>query len=534
MWVRVKKAIGIRCTCSNTRRRRSRIRPSPRRDDCQPLEQADAGVDDGDDGDEQRQPDRPCDAPSPSTMASTARPASTGASDAEHRPTPWRSTRKATIVRRCGRANSPTRRHVRRWTTCPRRVVLGIALCSADHELKSVMDPEAKSSSSLEDNLFVAACSAVCCGGGQRCLPTLDPWTPQSWRRCVRARSSIGRGWRPTSTSSWASSSHPASTSTCCSSPTASANLTYLLRFGATELVLRRPPFGAIAPGAHDMRREHRVLVPAVGALRPGAAGVSSSATTTTSIGADFFVMERRTGEVVRDGDAGVDGRPHRRRPPARAGARRRHGRAAPRSTRRRAELGDLGRPDGFVAPPGRRLEHRWALVRPDDGPPEHGRPPRAPGGHDAGADAAVVDRPQRPQAGQLPVRPGEPRSRDVHLRLGHDDARRPARRPRHAAQLLARSGRPSPAQRGSATRGSATIGLPTRAEVVARYAERTGIDVSPAGWYEAFAQWKTGVVVQQLHRRWERGESTDPRMAVVADRLPLLAATASALLDRL
>jgi len=38
------------------------------------------------------------------------------------------------------------------------------------------------------------------------------------------------------------------------------ANLTYLLRFGEEELVLRRPPFGKIAPGAHDMRREHRVL----------------------------------------------------------------------------------------------------------------------------------------------------------------------------------------------------------------------------------------------------------------------------------
>src|SRR5687768_6547116 len=38
------------------------------------------------------------------------------------------------------------------------------------------------------------------------------------------------------------------------------ANLTYLLRFGDRALVLRRPPGGTIAPGAHDMRREWRVL----------------------------------------------------------------------------------------------------------------------------------------------------------------------------------------------------------------------------------------------------------------------------------
>ncbi len=81
---------------------------------------------------------------------------------------------------------------------------------------------------------------------------------------------------------------------------------------------------------------------------------------------------------------------------------------------------------------------------------------------------------------------------------------------------------------------GLLEMDLPTRAEITARYAERTGIDVSSAGWYEAFAQWKTAVVVQQLYNRWLRGESTDPRMEVVAVRLPILAANAASLLDRL
>src|SRR4051794_39957878 len=38
------------------------------------------------------------------------------------------------------------------------------------------------------------------------------------------------------------------------------ANLTYLVALGDRELVLRRPPLGPVAPGSHDMRREHRVL----------------------------------------------------------------------------------------------------------------------------------------------------------------------------------------------------------------------------------------------------------------------------------
>ncbi len=42
--------------------------------------------------------------------------------------------------------------------------------------------------------------------------------------------------------------------------PNGAANLTYLIRFGELELVLRRPPFGTLAPGAHDMGREYKVL----------------------------------------------------------------------------------------------------------------------------------------------------------------------------------------------------------------------------------------------------------------------------------
>src|SRR5262245_8314808 len=38
------------------------------------------------------------------------------------------------------------------------------------------------------------------------------------------------------------------------------SNLTYLVRLGATEYVLRRPPFGNLVKTAHDMGREFRVL----------------------------------------------------------------------------------------------------------------------------------------------------------------------------------------------------------------------------------------------------------------------------------
>ena len=42
--------------------------------------------------------------------------------------------------------------------------------------------------------------------------------------------------------------------------PGGHANLTYMLRFGERELVLRRPPLGPVAPRSHDMVREYKVL----------------------------------------------------------------------------------------------------------------------------------------------------------------------------------------------------------------------------------------------------------------------------------
>ena len=48
--------------------------------------------------------------------------------------------------------------------------------------------------------------------------------------------------------------------------PSGFSNLTYLIKVGGTDLVLRRPPFGRKAKTAHDMGREYRIL----SALNPG------------------------------------------------------------------------------------------------------------------------------------------------------------------------------------------------------------------------------------------------------------------------
>jgi aminoglycoside phosphotransferase (APT) family kinase protein len=78
------------------------------------------------------------------------------------------------------------------------------------------------------------------------------------------------------------------------------ANLTYLLRFGDTEYVLRRPPLGPIAPGSHDMQREFRVLskLHRHFSLAPECHLYCDDE---TILGAPFQVMERRHGIVIRN-----------------------------------------------------------------------------------------------------------------------------------------------------------------------------------------------------------------------------------------
>src|SRR5215831_12890067 len=81
--------------------------------------------------------------------------------------------------------------------------------------------------------------------------------------------------------------------------PGGHSNLTYLLRFGGAELVLRRPPLGPVAPKAHDMGREYRWLA-ALHPVFPLAPRPYVLCEDPSIVGSVFYVMERRRGIVVR------------------------------------------------------------------------------------------------------------------------------------------------------------------------------------------------------------------------------------------
>jgi aminoglycoside phosphotransferase (APT) family kinase protein len=81
--------------------------------------------------------------------------------------------------------------------------------------------------------------------------------------------------------------------------PSGFSNLTYLVRAGERDLVLRRPPVGSKVKAAHDMHREYRVLS-ALHPVYPKTPAPLAYCDDATVLGAPFYVMERIEGVILR------------------------------------------------------------------------------------------------------------------------------------------------------------------------------------------------------------------------------------------
>ena len=78
---------------------------------------------------------------------------------------------------------------------------------------------------------------------------------------------------------------------------------------------------------------------------------------------------------------------------------------------------------------------------------------------------------------------------------------------------------------RPASTRITALPGFPTRDEVVALYAEASGIDVTELGFYVAFAHFKLAVIVEGIVTRHQRGETVGEGFDELLGIPPALAA---------
>jgi aminoglycoside phosphotransferase (APT) family kinase protein len=81
--------------------------------------------------------------------------------------------------------------------------------------------------------------------------------------------------------------------------PGGSSNLTYCVKIGSDEYVLRRPPFGNRVRSAHDMSREFNVLTKLSKVYSPAPQPLIYCGDESV-IGAEFYLMERRRGVIIR------------------------------------------------------------------------------------------------------------------------------------------------------------------------------------------------------------------------------------------
>jgi aminoglycoside phosphotransferase (APT) family kinase protein len=289
------------------------------------------------------------------------------------------------------------------------------------------------------------------------------------------------------------------------------SNLTYAVTDGASRWVVRRPPLGHVLATAHDMKREHRVI----SALAPTAVPVPQPVVfceDESVLGSPFYVMEF------------VDGTPYRTAEQlAPLGAERT--RAAVLSLvdtlvelhavdPEAVGLGDFGRPEGFLDRQLRRWGKQLAASR--------------------GRELAGIDELHAALGRELPASPaaavvhGDYRLDNVLI--GDDD--------RITAVLdweMSTLGDPLtdlgllvmyskrlelPDSPVSTTAGAA--GHPSPAELIERYAERSGRDTSAISWYEAFAWFKLAVILEGIHYRYTLGQTVGAGFDRIGDLVPL------------
>jgi len=296
--------------------------------------------------------------------------------------------------------------------------------------------------------------------------------------------------------------------------PNGHSNLVYLVRTNQREYVLRRPPLGPVAPKAHDMAREYRVLQ-AVNSHFPEAPQAFLLCEDPSVIGSTFFLMERRRGIVIRDSVPGdLAAIPDYARLVSEAFIDclvRLHSMDVSRPG-----LGSLGKPEGFVERQVRGWADRWNRAKTEDLPQ---------------TDQEAMDRIVEWLHDYLPPSPNGPTL--VHNDYKLDNVMLRPSGDRVEALLdwemttigdpladlgltmfywtwasVAAEDDPHPATPGITTQP----GWYTRDQFLERYAQRTGRDLTHIRYHEVLGIFKLAVILQQIYFRFHRGQTQDER----------------------
>ena len=306
------------------------------------------------------------------------------------------------------------------------------------------------------------------------------------------------------------STTHPNPTVEIEQFPGGHSNLTYLVRFDGQEFVLRRPPVGPVAPTAHDMPREYKLLS-VVNPHFPLAPKPILLCEDVSVIGVPFYLMERRRGFIVRS------------RVPPEIGE----------NLALRTQLSEtvvdtlvalhaidiysagivnIGKPEGFVARQVRGWADRWE---------------RSKTGELAEMDEVISWLRERipPDAGA-----DAQRATLVHNDFKLDNLMLAEQDPSRIVAVLdwemCTVGDPlidlglalgywtmlGGDRRSSLRAVTNGPGWMTREEIIGRYETKTGRNLSRIVFYETFARFKVAVVIQQIYFRYVLGQTHDER----------------------
>jgi aminoglycoside phosphotransferase (APT) family kinase protein len=293
--------------------------------------------------------------------------------------------------------------------------------------------------------------------------------------------------------------------------PGGHSNLTYLVRYGDSEFVLRRPPVGPVAPTAHDMPREYKLLS-VINPHFPLAPKPVLLCEDGAVIGAPFYLMERRRGLIVRS------------RVPDQIGENLALRRQLSESVVKTlvalhavdiqsSGIVQIGKPSGFVARQVRGWADRWTrsktgdLARMDqviewltDRIPEAAGSEATTVHNDFKLDNIMLDEDDPTRVVAVldweMCTVGDPLI-DVGLLLSYWTMKGAGGEADQNSSLRAITNGP---------------GWMTREEIIEHYERRTGRDLSRIAFYETFARFKVAVVIQQIYFRYAQGQTRDER----------------------
>ena len=300
--------------------------------------------------------------------------------------------------------------------------------------------------------------------------------------------------------------------------PSGHSNLTYRVRLGSREVVLRRPPFGSKVRSAHDMAREYRVLSKLHTSFPPAPKAILYC-DDPSILGAPFYLMEPIRGMIIR------------REPPSDVPF-------LPETARRLSEvfldtlaclhrvdyraigLGDLGKPQGYLERQVKGWIERYHNSKTDNLPEveiisawlSEGMPASQQTAllhNDYKYDNLVLDPADATRIiGVLDWEMctlGDPLT-DLGTALAYWTD------PQDPEEL--HEIRPAP---------TTLPGTLSRAQLVERYALITGRDPGDMNFYLAFARFKVAVIIQQIYYRYAQGLTTDSRFAALPTKIHAL-----------